>query len=102
MPMLRVHNFSVSIDGYAAGPDQDIDNPLGVDGLRLHEWVFQTRAWNRRQRTAGGTEALMRNFILLGDGERLWDHLGGISSNYECVELVSSPAVVHARFARRS
>ncbi|HVC78006.1 MAG TPA: dihydrofolate reductase family protein [Candidatus Micrarchaeaceae archaeon] len=40
--------------------------------------------------------------ILLGDGERLFDHLDGISANYECVELISSPAVVHARFARRS
>jgi dihydrofolate reductase len=40
--------------------------------------------------------------ILLGHGERLWDRLDGISSTYACVELVSSPAVVHARFARRA
>jgi dihydrofolate reductase len=39
--------------------------------------------------------------ILLGHGERLWDNLAGFSSTYECVELVSSPAVVHARFALR-
>lgn len=42
MAKLRVHNFSVSIDGYAAGPDQDLDNPLGVGGMRLHEWAFAT------------------------------------------------------------
>ena len=42
MPKLRVHNFSVSSDGYAAGPDQDIDNPLGVGGMGLHEWAFGT------------------------------------------------------------
>lgn len=42
MPSLRVHNFSLSIDGYAAGPEQDIDNPLGVGGMRLHEWFFAT------------------------------------------------------------
>ena len=40
--------------------------------------------------------------ILLGEGERLFDNLDGVSQGYECVELVSSPSVVHARFARRS
>ena len=215
MPKLRVHNFSVSIDGFGAGPRQGIDNPLGVGGLRLHEWVFATRAWHQRQGTDGGAAglddrfieegdagmgatimgrnmfgpirggwpdetwtgwwgddppyhyqvfilthharapitmqggttfnfvtdgleaALQRAFaaadgrdvrlgggaatiqqylrarlvdemhlaivpIFLGEGERLFDHLDGISANYECVELVSSPTVVHARFARRS
>jgi dihydrofolate reductase len=42
MPKLRVHNMSVSLDGYAAGPDQSVDNPLGVGGEQLHEWVFAT------------------------------------------------------------
>jgi dihydrofolate reductase len=42
MPKLRVHNLSVSLDGYAAGPDQTVDNPLGVGGEQLHEWVFKT------------------------------------------------------------
>ncbi len=42
MSKLRVHNLSVSLDGYAAGPDQSLDNPLGVGGERLHEWVFNT------------------------------------------------------------
>jgi len=35
----------MSIDGYSAGPSQDIDNPLGVRGPELMEWFFQTRAW---------------------------------------------------------
>jgi dihydrofolate reductase len=39
--------------------------------------------------------------IVLGAGERLWDKLDGFASSYECVDLVSSPAVVHARFALR-
>lgn len=43
MPKLRVHNIATSIDGYMAGPDQGIDNPLGVGGTRLHEWVFASR-----------------------------------------------------------
>jgi hypothetical protein len=37
---LRVHDFSISLDGYGAGPDQDVDNPLGVGGEQLHEWIF--------------------------------------------------------------
>jgi dihydrofolate reductase len=213
MPILRVHNFAISLDGYAAGPNQDIDNPLGVGGLGLHEWVFATRAWNRRQGVDGGNEGLDDQFlsagdvgigatimgrnmfgpirgpwkdeqwtgwwgddppyhhpvfvlthhphasiamkggttfhfvtegieaalerafeaangddvrlgggaatiqqffraglidemhvaivpILLGSGERLFDHLDGVGIGYRCVELVSSPAVVHARFVR--
>src|SRR5205814_1794593 len=43
MARVRVHNFAVSLDGYAAGPDQDVHNPLGVGGTRLHERVFETR-----------------------------------------------------------
>jgi dihydrofolate reductase len=40
MTELRVHDFSISLDGYGAGPDQDVDNPLGVGGEQLHEWIF--------------------------------------------------------------
>ena len=39
---MRVHNFAMSLDGYAAGPDQSELHPLGVGGTRLHEWVFTT------------------------------------------------------------
>jgi hypothetical protein len=35
MCLLRVHNFSISLDGYGAGPNQGVDNPLGVGGLAL-------------------------------------------------------------------
>lgn len=42
MPKLRVHNLAISLDGYAAGPRQSLDDPLGVGGERLHEWVFAT------------------------------------------------------------
>ncbi|HEY2564790.1 MAG TPA: hypothetical protein VGI44_13825 [Acidimicrobiales bacterium] len=42
MGRVRVHGFSISIDGYAAGPDQGVDNPLGINGPRLHEWIFKT------------------------------------------------------------
>jgi dihydrofolate reductase len=44
---LRVHNFSISLDGYGAGPNQDAGNPLGRGGLALHEWLTRTRTFRR-------------------------------------------------------
>ena len=213
MPKLRVHNFAISLDGYGAGPGQNVDNPLGVGGPLLHEWVFATRAGRDMQGMEGGDEGLDDQFIargdagigatimgrnmfgpirgqwkdegwtgwwgddppyhhpvfvlthhprapitmrggttfnfvsngieaalerafdaadgrdvrlgggaatiqqylraglidemhvaivpiLLGSGERLFDHLDGGLAGYECVELVSSPSVAHARIVR--
>src|SRR6202171_2529228 len=56
MPKLRVHNFAISVDGYGAGPSQSLDNPFGVGGPRLHEWVFATRYGHRMIGEAGGEE----------------------------------------------
>ena len=44
-PKLLVRCFAMSLDGYSAGPNQDLDNPLGVRGPELFEWFFQTRSW---------------------------------------------------------
>jgi len=44
---LRVQSFSISIDGYGAGPNQDLGNPLGVKGPALMEWFFHTRLWRQ-------------------------------------------------------
>ena len=46
-PKLVVRCFSVSTDGYGAGPRQDIDNPMGVGAMGLHEWVFPTRTFRK-------------------------------------------------------
>jgi dihydrofolate reductase len=47
MAKLRVNSFAISIDGYGAGPDQDLNNPLGVRGPELMEWFFHTRLWQQ-------------------------------------------------------
>ncbi|MCJ0762227.1 dihydrofolate reductase family protein [Variovorax terrae] len=47
MTQLRVQSFTVSIDGYGAGPNQDLQNPLGVRGPELMEWLFHTRLWSQ-------------------------------------------------------
>src|ERR1700722_16539691 len=54
MPKLGVHNFSVSLDGFGAGPDQDLKNPLGVGGMALHQWFFATRTFQQMHGGDGG------------------------------------------------
>ena len=49
MSKLRVLSFAVSIDGYSAGPNQDLQNPLGVRGPELMDWFFHTRVWHEIQ-----------------------------------------------------
>jgi len=214
MAKLRVHNFSVSLDGYGAGPHQSLDAPLGVGGEALHEWAVATRTLQRIFGNDGGEEgsiddrfaaagdvnvgatvmgrnmfgpvrgdwgddqwrgwwgdeppyhhpvfvlthhphdpipmqggttfhfvtdgidaALERAFdaadgkdvrvgggvstvqqylraglideahlayvpVLLGRGERLFEHLDGGPSGYECIEFVGTPAALHVRLAR--
>ena len=49
--------ISISLDGFAAGPNQSLDNPLGEGGLRLHEWVFPTASWRRQEGQEGGEDS---------------------------------------------
>ncbi len=55
MKKLRVCSFSLSLDGYGAGPDQSLDHPLGVGGHAIHEWFFPTRTFQETMGKAGGT-----------------------------------------------
>jgi dihydrofolate reductase len=54
MSKLRVHTFSISVDGYGAGPNQDLDHPLGVGGPALFDWFFHTRTWQRMHGNGDG------------------------------------------------
>ncbi len=47
MQKLRVESFTISIDGFCAGPNQSIDNPLGVGGQDLHQWFFPTKTFQQ-------------------------------------------------------
>ena len=66
MTRLRVESFSISIDGYGAGPNQDLDNPLGVGGTALHEWAFATRTFRRMFGSEGGTTDVDDRFAARG------------------------------------
>src|SRR4051794_11008237 len=46
--------ISISLDGYAAGPLQSLDNPIGEGGMRLHQWAFATDSWRGRHGEEGG------------------------------------------------
>ncbi len=48
MSKLRVLSFAMSLDGFSAGPDQDLQNPLGLRGRELFEWYFKTRGWRKQ------------------------------------------------------
>lgn len=54
MPKLRVLSFAVSLDGYSAGPHQDLQNPLGVRGPELMEWYIETLVWRKMHGMEGG------------------------------------------------
>jgi dihydrofolate reductase len=66
MPKLRVHNFSISLDGYGAGPNQDQSNPLGVGGEALHDWFVVTRTFQQMAGKEAGTRGTDDDFAARG------------------------------------
>jgi dihydrofolate reductase len=66
---LKVHAFSASLDGFGAGLNQDLNNPLGFRGLELHNWVYPTRTFQRMvtdDPTAEGTTGIDNDFAAAG------------------------------------
>src|SRR5260370_15453714 len=49
--------ISISLDGFVAGSNQSLQNPIGEGGLRLHEWVFETASWRAQQGLEGGEQS---------------------------------------------
>lgn len=58
MSKVKVAAFSVSLDGYGAGPDQSIKNPLGKRGEELHEWIIPTKMFQKMGGKVNGTEGM--------------------------------------------
>ena len=80
--------LAISLDGFVAGPNQSLENPLGEGGMRLHEWVFSTASWRAQHGLEGGehnvdsqvVEAAMQGIgaylmgrKMFGGGEGPWD-----------------------------
>ena len=53
MSTLRL-KIAMSLDGFVAGPNQSVENPLGIGGMRLHEWAFSLAAWRSMHGLEGG------------------------------------------------
>jgi len=66
MSKLRIHAFAISLDGYGAGPDQSLDNPLGVGGIDLHKWSHATQTFQKMFGNEGGTTGIDDDFVARG------------------------------------
>jgi dihydrofolate reductase len=66
MTKLRVHSFSISLVGYGAGPNQSVDNPLGVGAMALHQWAFATRTFQKMFGNEGGATGVDDDFAARG------------------------------------
>ena len=71
MSKLRVQAFSISLDGYGAGPNQSLANPLGEEGETLHEWIFPTRVFQTLYGRERGHEGVDNDFA-----ERGFENIG--------------------------
>jgi dihydrofolate reductase len=66
MTRVRVENFTISLDGYGAGLDQSLENPLGVGGESLHDWLVSSSSWRELHGKAGGEKGIDDDFAERG------------------------------------
>jgi dihydrofolate reductase len=66
MAKLRVNCFATSIDGYGAGPGQSLENPMGIGGMALHQWVLPTRTFQKMFGKEGGSTGVDDEFAVRG------------------------------------
>jgi dihydrofolate reductase len=71
MSKLRVNCFGISLDGFSAGPNQDLSNPLGIGGINLMQWFFPTRVFKKMHGDGDGTTGIDNDFA-----ERGLDRIG--------------------------
>lgn len=62
MPKVRVAGFAISIDGFGAGPDQSLADPLGKRGMELHQWYFPTKAFCEMHGKSGGEVGIDKDY----------------------------------------
>ncbi|MFZ3262445.1 MAG: dihydrofolate reductase family protein [Terriglobales bacterium] len=63
MSKIRIAAFSISVDGFGAGPRQDLQNPLGVRGLELHTWFQQSEIFKKMHGQSGGAKNIDNDFV---------------------------------------
>ena len=105
---MRVHNFTISRDGFAAGPHQRETEPLGEGGSRLHDWMFATRSARAKRGLEGGHEGVDDDFVARSEvgigatiiGRHMFGPIHGpgrtscgLASHFEIVGLVAGPTL---------
>ena len=63
MSKLKVRSFSISMDGFGAGPNQSLENPLGEGGMKIHDWVFPTKSFQEMHGSGGGELGVDNEFV---------------------------------------
>jgi dihydrofolate reductase len=63
MSKLKVRSFSISMDGFGAGPNQNLENPLGEGGMKIHDWVFPTKSCQEMHGQGGGESGVDNDFV---------------------------------------
>src|SRR6266536_3252363 len=96
-------DISMSLDGFIAGPNQTLEQPLGERGELLHQWAFAAGGGAnvvQQYLTSGLLDELQIHLVpvLLGDGVRLFDNLGTGQVELECTRAIESPTVTHVRY----
>jgi len=71
MSKVKVCAFSVSLDGFGAGPNQSLENPIGIRGTELHSWFFKTKAFQKMHGGGDGVEDIDNTFA-----ERSFENIG--------------------------
>jgi dihydrofolate reductase len=71
MSKLKVQSFTISLDGFGAGPDQSLQNPLGVGGEELHGWLVETRTFHQLSHRDSGSTGVDDRFA-----QRGFDNIG--------------------------
>jgi dihydrofolate reductase len=62
MSKVRIAAFSISLDGFGAGPRQDLEHPLGIRGTELHSWFFETEIFKKMHGQSGGSHGIDNDF----------------------------------------
>jgi dihydrofolate reductase len=71
MGKIKVIAYSISLDGYGAGPSQSLENPLGIRGREVHEWMFASKYFRKMIGQDGGVEGIDNDFV-----EKSFDNVG--------------------------
>jgi dihydrofolate reductase len=112
VPKLRLR-IAMSLDGFVAGPSQSVDNPLGVGGMRLHEWAFALAQWRAMHGLEGGevnesTPVVEESLANIGATVMGRNMFGGHPGPWDAkqpwnglLRTVAAPKVTHLKFARR-